>query len=414
MMHLTNEEEEMLRGENGHAMQKSMEILVAIGDIYGAEQMIPVENVHMPGSSVVVAGDAGSDFVREMADTNVKFKVRTTLNPAAIDFERWEKLGIPGHYAEKQKKLSASYEKMGAILCHTCTPYLTGNLPRFKEHVAWGESSAISFVNSILGARTNREGGPSALASAIAGRTPLYGLHLNENRKGKLHVKVSTELTTVTDFGALGYYVGKISKGENTVFTGISRNVSIDTLKMLGAALASSGSVALYHIVGITPEAPTLEKAFLGNKPDESLEFGPAELKQAHEQLSGTPSNRVDVVCIGCPHCSIFEIRDVAQRLSSQKVHANVRLWICAASQVKSLSDRMGYTKIIEAAGGLFMCDTCPVLAPTREMSKIYDLKTIATNSAKLANYAVGQCNLQPYYGEMDRCISAAVTGRLT
>jgi predicted aconitase len=224
-------------------------------------------------------------------------------------------------------------------------------------------------------------------------------------------VNVLTDLTNLTDFGALGYYTGKISKGENPVFTGISRNLSVEALKMLGAALASSGSVALYHVVGITPEAPSLEQAFLGDKPNETLEFGIAELKRASEELSSAPDEHVDVVCLGCPNNSIYEIRDIAHSLSSKKINSKVRLWICTASEVKSLSDRMGYTETIERAGGLFMCDTCPVLAPTREMAKKYGLKTLATNSAKLAHYAVGQCDLQPHYGEMERCISAAVTG---
>ena len=411
-MYLTKEEENMLSGNMGYAVQKSMEILVTIGEIYNAEKTIPVSNVHMPGASIVAAGDAGSAFVEEIAATGVKFKAYTTLNPAAIDFERWKEIGMTDEHARKQKKLSHAYQSMGAILNHTCTPYFTGNLPRIKQHVAWGESSAISFVNSVLGARTNREGGPSALASSISGRTPLYGFQLEENRKGRLLVRVSARLASVNDYGSLGYYVGRICKGENPVFTGIPTDVSIDQLKMLGAALASSGSVALYHVEKVTPEIRSADEAFKRERPTETLEFGKEELKEASEDLSKAQSGEIDVVCIGCPHNSIYEIRDIAELLKSQKVHSNVRLWICTASSVKSLSDRMGYTRIIERAGGIFMCDTCPFLAPVKEIAKRDGLKTLATNSAKLAHYAPGQCNLYPHYGELGKCISAAISGR--
>jgi len=411
-MYLTKEEEEMLKGSMGYAVEKSMEILVTLGEIYGAENMVPVSNVHMPGSSVVVAGDAGSAFVEEIASTGVKFKTYTTLNPAAVDFERWVEIGIPSEYFQKQKKLSLAYHSMGGILCHTCTPYLTGNLPRSGEHVSWGESSAVSFVNSVLGARTNREGGPSALASAITGRTPMYGLHLGENRKGKLLVRVSTRLGTVTDYGSLGYYVGTICGGNNPVFTGIPTDVSSDQLKMLGAALASSGSVALYHVERVTPEARSLDEAFKGEKPSEILDFGEEELRGASEDLSKAKICEVDVVCIGCPHNSIYEIRSIAELLRSRKIRSDVRFWICAASSVKSLSDRMGYTEIVEGAGGTFMCDTCPVLAPVKEISRRDNLNILATNSAKLAHYGIGQCNLHPHYGELERCVLAATTGR--
>lgn len=411
-MHLTRDEEDMLRGKMGPAVQKSIEILFTLGEIYNAQGMIPVDNVHMPGSSVVVAGDAGTEFVEEMADTKVAFKTRTTLNPAAIDFVRWKEIGIPDAYVEKQKKLSQAYQSMGAILSHTCTPYLAGNLPRIGEHVSWGESSAISFVNSVLGARTNREGGPSALASAITGRTPLYGLHLDENRKPRLLVKVSARLSSITDYGALGYYVGGVCKGENPLFTGIPAVASIDDLKMLGAALASSGSVALYHIRDITPEAKWAEEVSAKEKLKEVVEFGDAELKKAYEDLSKTQTDEIDVVCIGCPHNSIYEIGHIASLLKSREVSSNVRLWVCTSHSVKSDSDRMGYTRIIEQAGGIFMCDTCPVLSPVKEIAKRDSLKTIATNSAKLAHYAPGQCNLHPRYGTLENCISAAVFGR--
>lgn len=402
----------MLKGEYGPAVQKAMEVLVAIGDIYDAEKLIPVYSVHMPGSSVVVAGDAGLLFVEEMAEKGAVFKTYTTLNPAAIDLKRWKTMKLPEEVALKQFRLTKAYGRMGAFCTHTCTPYLVGNVPRIGENVCWGESSAIAFVNSVLGAKTNREGGPSALASAITGKTPLYGLHLKENRRGKILVKVNVKLNGVIDYGALGYFVGKICGGENPVFKGILQDVQLDELKMLGAALASSGSVALFHIVGITPEAKTEAEAFQCEKPVETLNFGDAELKEAKEALSKATESHVDIVCIGCPHASIREIKEIADFLSSKKVHSDVTLWICTSLSVKSMADRIGYTKIIEKAGGLIVCDTCPVLSPTKELTKKYGYKTIATNSAKLAHYAPGQCNLLPFYGDIEACLKSAIKGK--
>jgi len=401
----------MLNGEYGPAAQKAMQILVALGDVYDAEKMAEVSNVHMPGSSVVVAGDAGLSFVEEMADKKACFKAFTTLNPAAVDLAKWSEIGFSKEAAEKQFRLTEAYRRMGGICTHTCTPYLIGNVPRTGENVAWGESSAIAFSNSVLGARTNREGGPSALASSITGRTPLYGYHLQENRRGQVHVRVKAKLSDIPDYGALGYHVGMIAKEAVPVFEGIPLDVNLDRLKMLSAALASSGAVALYHIVGITPEASTLQQAFHGGKPSEAIDFGDDELRDAKQKLSKATGSKVDMVCFGCPHASIGELREISEVLHGRKVHSEVRLWICTSTAVKSLADRMGYTEIIEMSGGTIVCDTCPVLAPTKDFAKRFNVSTIATNSAKLAHYAPGQCNLMPFYGNLKRCVEATAKG---
>ena len=257
-MRLTEEEQKMLDGEYGKTVQKSMKVLVTLGKIYGADHMIEVRNVHSPGVSYRVTGDAGLNYVKE-ASEEVKFRVPMTLNTIGIDYQNWERMGFPKEFAEKQIELSQAYEKMGAIPTNSCTPYLNGNIPMMGEHVAWGESSAIAFVNSVIGARTNREGGPTALAAAITGRVPAYGYHLDENRKGTHLFKVEMELKTDKDFATLGYFAGNIVGPGVPVFEGIKERPTLENLKAMGAALASSGAVALYHIIGITPEAPTKE-----------------------------------------------------------------------------------------------------------------------------------------------------------
>jgi hypothetical protein len=314
-MRVTDEEKRMLDGQYGPSMRKSMEILVALGDIYDAEQMVPVSSAHMPGSSIVVAGEAGLRFVEEMSEHVDRLAAFTTLNPSAMDRAKWKELSLREDEVEPQFRLTRAYEKMGAISCHTCTPYFIGNVPRLGEHVAWGESSAVAYANSVLGARTNREGGPSALASAITGRTPAYGYHLDSNRKGHLLVKVTRLIKGFFDYGNLGYHVGAIAGDRIPVFLGIPPGATPDELKILGAALASSGAVALYHAVGISPEARTLEEAFGGSPRGERLEVGDQELAQAAQKLNKAKTSTVDWVFLGCPHISIQEFGEVAALL---------------------------------------------------------------------------------------------------
>lgn len=402
----------MLEGKRGMPKKKAMEILTKLGEIYGAEEMVPVTSVHMPGSSVVVAGRAGTKLVEDMAAQNGRFTPFTTLNTGACDLSSEDNaVGFPEDLVAMQKRLTDAYERMGGCTLHSCVPYLNGNVPHQGEHVAWGESSAIIFANSVLGAYTNREGGPTALAAALTGCVPKYGLHLRENRRGQVLVRVKVPLAAVEEFGALGYFVGRICEERIPVFTGI-REAGMDELKMLGAALASSGAVALYHIVGITPEAPTLEAAFGGLEPQQAVEYGPAERETAFEKLNRTGGDIIQFVALGCPHASINEIREVAELLKGRHVKEGVKLWIMTALPIKALAERLGYVKTIEAAGGRMVCDTCVILGPMKEIMERDGLASLATNSAKLAHYAPGQWGFQVHYGSAAQCVEAAVNGR--
>jgi phosphomecalonate degydratase large subunit len=411
-MRLTDEEKKMLDGQYGPSVRKSMEILVALGDIYDAEQMVPVASTHMPGSSIVVAGEAGLRFVEEMSEHVGRLAAFTTLNPSAMDRAQWKELSLREEEVEPQFRLTRAYEKMGAISCHTCTPYFIGNIPRLGEHVAWGESSAVAYANSVLGARTNREGGPSALASAVTGRTPAYGYHLDSNRKGHLLVKVTRPIKGFFDYGNLGYHVGAIAGDRVPVFLGISPRATPDELKILGAALASSGAVALYHAVGVTPEARTLEEAFGGAPRGESLEIGDQELAQAAQKLNKAKTSTVDWVFLGCPHISIQEFGEIAALLEGKRLHNGVDLWVSSSPATKALSDIMGYSEIIEATGARIVCETCPVLALTGSIAERKGFTCITTNSAKMAHYMPGQFNILSHYGSLSQCIEAAMSGQ--
>ena len=257
-MFLTKKEEKILNGEYGEVIERLFRLLVRLGDIYGAEKMIQVGSVQVAGVSYKSIGDPGTEFLEDIASKGAKVKVLTYLNPAGMDLENWKKLGFPADFAKNQLRIMDAFRKMGIVITSTCTPYLAGNLPRFREHIAWSESSAVSFSNSVIGARTNREGGPSALAAAICGVTPNYGLHLWKNRQPTVEINVDTDLSFNSDFGALGWYVGKQVKNKIPYFTGI-KDANTDQLKALGAAMAASGAVALYHVESLTPEADLVE-----------------------------------------------------------------------------------------------------------------------------------------------------------
>lgn len=410
-MFLTEEEQKMLNGEKGPAVKKAMEILVALGEGFGAKRLIPVNNVHMAGASVLVAEEAGTRFVEDIRRQGGRFVTRVTTNPTAIDPEKWHELGIDESDYELQLRLTGAYAGMGANTCNTCIPYFVGNLPRFGEHLAWGESSAVVFANSVCGARTNREGGPSALAAALTGRTPEYGFHLKENRYGKILIKVETPLEDMTDYGTLGCYTGKLVGQDTPVFVGLPDNPTLEQLKALSAALASSGSVSMFHAVGITPEARTLEEAFNGKAPEKTYVFGAKEKEETEAFLNKEPSDHVDWIQIGCPNATVEEIREVAEALEGKKVHPDVTLWVTTNAAIYAMADRLGYIRTIEEAGGIVVRETCPFLARSRVIAPKKGFKTLTTNSAKMAFYAPGQFGLPTHYGNLKRVMAAAISG---
>jgi predicted aconitase len=390
-MKLTKTEEEMLSGKEGRATKKAMEILVALGEIYSAKRLVRVSSVQVSGVSYKNLGDAGIEFLQELAEDG-KARVKSTLNPAGMDLLNWRSQGIGEDFARKQLEVIDAYARLGLEASCTCTPYLAGNEPRFGEHIAWSESSAVVYVNSVLGARTNREGGPSALAASLTGRTPLYGYHLDEKRSPTLVVDVSARLESAEDFSAMGYSVGKAVKNGVPYMRGI-REAGLEELKTLSAALASSGGVAMFHMEGVTPEA----KGGVGGV--EAMSFTGQDLKEAVAALddSGDP----DFISVGCPHCSLEEVAKIARLLRGRRVKRE--LWICTSRAVKRQSDQKGYSVQIEASGAKFACDTCMVVAPIESMG----YKVVATNSAKAVHY-LRNGGMQVRFWPLSRCVLEA------
>jgi predicted aconitase len=396
-MYLTKDEERMLRGEEGYAVKKSMEILTALGNIYGAESLVQVGSVQVAGVSYHNLGDAGLQYLNELAKDG-KVKVLTTLNPAGMDLEDWKKLRISKEFAEKQNLVIDAFRKMGIIISCTCTPYLIGNLPRYGEHIAWSESSAVTFANSVIGAKTNREGGPSALAAAFVGKTPCYGLHLDEKRIPDIHVSVEATLEKFSDWGALGHCIGKTVENKIPYITGI-KDVGLDELKSFCASVVTYGSKPLFYMKGITPGSERHEP------PKEKVTVEDEDLRDAYEAINDNVDT-IDFVCIGCPHCSIKEIARVAELLEDKKISPNTEFWVATSRQMKHLADKRGYTETIENAGGKFACDTCMAVAPLKGR-----FRSVATTSAKGCYYSRHN-NMKTRLGSLEECVEAAVKGK--
>ena len=392
-MFLTDEEQQMCDGEFGETIRKSMDILVALGDIYGASKLVDITSAQVSGVSYKTIGDAGLEYLEDLAlDGSGKATINASLNPPGTDLDNWESLGFPRDFAIKQNQIVDAYAKLGISKTCTCTPYLVGNVPRFRDHVSWSESSAVCYVNSVIGARTNREGGPAALAAAIVGKTPLYGFHLPQNRKANLVVNVSTELKGA-DFGALGYIVGKVV-GSGIPYFKLQNVPNNNDLKTLGAALASSGSVALYHIEDVTPEFDKAEESEI----EDIMFISEKDIIDTRQKLT-TTDKEPDLICLGCPHASLEEIKHVAGIVQGKTIKN--KLWICTSVSVKATADRMGYTEIIESAGGNVVCDTCMVVAPIEDMG----FEVIGVNSAKAANYVPSMCGLAVVYNDVENLI---------
>jgi predicted aconitase len=398
-MQLTPEEQDMLAGKYGRSTRKAMEILVALGTIYDAERMVQVSSVQISGVSYDNLDEAGLSFLADMAKGGGRVRVLTTLNPAGMDIENWRALGISEDFAHSQMQVIEAFKRMGVITICTCTPYLSGNLPHFGEHIAWAESSAVAFANSVIGARTNREGGPGALAAALTGRTPDYGIHLDQNRKPTLTVQVDAALADTHDFGALGIVIGK--KMEACIvkpvpfLTGIQRS-SIENLKSFCASLATYGGAALFHMQGITPEAA------LYQPPPEEIRITREEIDRASESLNDASSDEIDFVSLGCPHLSINEIARLADLLAGKKV--NKEFWITTSRPTKQIADQMGYTRLIEESGALFAVDTCCVVSPIRGR-----FKALATDSAKACYYAFSKNKFKTMFKPFDEVVAEAL-----
>jgi hypothetical protein len=344
--------------------------------------------------------------LREFASQAVHSRCTCTVHTAFVTLDP---LDVPENDPEQvrfQKEIAALAAESGYIPTFTCAPYLVGNTPLKGEICAWTESSAVVYANSILGARTTRHGTESAIAASVLGLVPEFGVLLDANRKGTLRIEVEVDLDSTTDWGALGYFAGKIAGLGIPVFRGV-RRPSQDEAKQLCAALATSGGVTMCHIAGVTPEAPTLEGAFQGVVPEDFVLFDRSILEETYDSLRTHTGPEIDSVILGCPHASIREIAEFASLLRGKRVAAGVRLWVDTARATKANADFMGFTEAIETAGGKILCDTCPtnIRIPA---------KRIVTHGFKQAHYARGMLGAEVIVADTRACVRAALSGRWT
>jgi predicted aconitase len=391
---LTKEEKEMLDGKQGKATRKAMEIITTLGEIYGAERLIPVSSVQIAGVSYHNLGEAGLEYLSEMAEDG-RTRVLTTLNPAGMDLSEWKKHGISEDFAKNQQRVIDAYEKMGVITTCTCTPYLIGNLPHYGEHIAWAESSAVCFSNSVIGALTNREGGPSALASALTGKTAEYGLHLQENRVAQVKYEVKTELADTDDFGLLGHVIGARTGKTIPYITGIDF-ATTEQLKSFSASVATYGGVAIFHMEGITPNRTTI--------PEKIEVITRDDLNGARTELDDEGAE-IDFISIGCPHASIKEIATISEMLDGKQVADGKTVWITTAKPTKDLAIMMGFYDKIEKAGAFLVADACCAVAPLKGR-----FTGLMTDSAKACFYARGKNKFKTEIRTIEECIKEAVS----
>ena len=383
-MYLTPSEELILNGEYGYAMQKAMEILVALGDIYNADRLIPIRSAQIAGVSYKTIGDAGLEW---LSDLNGTVSVPSILNPAGIDRVRWREFGISEEFAVKQEQIISAYEKLGIRTWCTCTPYdVQDDLARSGDHLAWSESSAVSYANSVIGARTNREGGPSALAAALLGRTPNYGYHIDENRLPSIAINVEGELCG-TDYGALGYIAGGIVGSRIPIFS-LESIPSNDERKALGAAMAASGAVALYYVEGVPPypDAYSVE---------ERVTIEEHEITDVYRMRECDP----DIIALGCPHCSVAELIQLRDLLAGKTV--TKEFWICTSRVLRDQHPDL--VAEIESSGAKVICDTCMVVSPVCER-----YNCMMVSSGKALSYVPQMCGVDAVLGSALDCVRVA------
>ncbi|MDD4497273.1 MAG: aconitase X catalytic domain-containing protein [Methanosarcinaceae archaeon] len=400
-MYLTKEEEQILNGEAGETLRKAIEILVALGDIFGAEGLIPIKSAQIAGVSYKTIGDAGLEWI---SDLQGKVKVPAILNPAGMDLENWGRIKITPDFAGKQQEIIRAYEKLGINCECTCTPYtLEGFSVTYGDHLAWSESSAVSYANSVLGARTNREGGPSALSAALLGKTANYGFHLDEKRIPTVSVSVECPLSA-SDYGALGYAAGKLIGNRVPLFflqegTGPGKEADKgsrpgpDDLKALGAAMAASGAVALYHVAGVTPEA----RRMTFEVPEEKFVIERSQLDEVYA-VSGE-GKEPELIALGCPHCSAPELARVAGLLKGKTV--SKEMWVFTSRELANRYPE--YVEAIEKSGAKVVCDTCMVVSPATNR-----YSCVMVNSGKAFAYVPGMCGAKAVFGSLEACVLTA------
>jgi hypothetical protein len=414
-LNLSPKDRQMLDGKFGEATRLAMSIIVRMAQALEVDELMDITQAHIDGCGLM--SDASLDFAETMARLGGRVAVPTTLNMIPLDLQNWQKQRIPQTFAQKALGMADAYIKMGCIPTWTCAPYQGTLVPHFGQQIAWGESNAIVYANSVLGARTNRYADFFDLCAAITARVPKYGLHLKENRKGQILFRLvgfpENLLWDESLYAALGHLIGHIAQDRIPVIEGLTGDITSDQHKAFGAAAASSGAVGLYHIAGITPEARTLAEAFHGDQPEEIVEIRFADLLAARKDLSTIQNQdvKIDAVILGCPHFSFTEFQRLADliEISQSRLYPGVRFIVLTNQLTYSLLERSNILKPIMDFCVEIVLDTCVFHSPIVSAKG----QVVMTNSGKCAYYAPGELNTGVVFGNLDECFCAAVKGVL-
>ena len=409
-MYLSDEQKRMLEGEHGKGAQKALNMLVKYGEAFGAERFARVDTCH--------AGASPLPFLKEMLEGVAQVRTFSTLHTGSAGASHYGKaLGLRESYCRREIAVQEESVQLcvnkGFIPTMSCAPYLAGNVVRPGNIFSWPGSSGALISNSLFGGRGNRDAFPASMASSITGFTPDMLLLRKENRRAEVLVKVKGDMDlaafTEAEYGAMGYYIGAVGGLRNVAVAGLPKGLPFEKLKALLSPMPVSGATTLCHIIGTTPEAPTIDEALGNRQPQVVIEFGQRELRQGWESLHTAKTDPVEVVFFGCPHLTISEVGLIASRLEGKKKADHVRLWLSTAGTIRTLAERMGYIDIIEAAGGIVITDTCIMGFPYDQLDDA--VKTAATNSARAASYQARR-GIGIQYGSLERCIDAALSGR--
>jgi predicted aconitase len=413
-MKLNDEEQAMLAGEFGPARAWALSHQVTVGRFFEAPDLVEVGQAHIMADTEAT-GETGVRFLEELAslpEEQRRVRIPTITDPRGVDFSSYKRLKQSNAMAALEQRAIRAFEALSVLMTNTCINYQTIFPPVQGEHLAMGDTGVVIYSNSVLGARTNFEGGPSALAAGLTGRTPRYGFHVGDRRRGTKHFEITFEPRDLSDWGALGGVIGAATDGyrEVPVLSGLSPVPNSDELKHLGAALASFGSVAMFHMPHVTPEAPTVEAAFSG-PPVAASRVTRRDLDSFYERYAAK-GEKVDVVVFSAPQLSLLEMQKVAELLAGRRVHEKTTLIAATSPEIKFASDRMGLTDRIEAAGGVVLSGTCFYQSYAAEMAAANGWRRLMSNSAKLINI-IGGYGYSPTLATMERCVESAVAGKV-
>jgi cis-L-3-hydroxyproline dehydratase len=408
---LSEEDRAQLAGERGPANRMAMSILTRMAAVSGAPALMDISAAHI--DSTIYTGEATMEFAERLAALGARVVVPTTLNVSGVDEHNWQQWAVPPDWAHKARRQMLAYQSMGAVPTWTCAPYQTEWKPKFGQQIAWGESNAICFANTVIGARTERYPDLMDVCAAITGRVPASGLHLTENRAGQLLIRlVNVPPRVQADeefYPVLGHLLGTLAQDRIPVVEGLAVQPTEDQLKALCAASASSGAVALIHLIGVTPEAPTRDAAFQGQSPEQVIDLTMSELRAARRELTTAVGEKLDLVVLGSPHFSLAEFQTLAPLLAGHTRHPDVQFLVTSSRLMSQLAEQAGSLAPLRAFGGQVTVDTCilatPMLPP--------EIKVLMTNSAKYAYYAPGLLNTQVVFGKLEDCVRSAVSGRV-